>query len=83
MKLTQPITFVDPQSQQSSQIDNIDIVVIDDNARKVVLAKLLPFAKTMMLWKGLEYDQIGDYTQEQVENRVLEIIAQNPHIGSF
>lgn len=29
----------------------------------------------LVLWQGDEYDAIGDYTQEQVESRVLELLG--------
>ena len=32
--------------------------------------------KTLVLWSGVDYDNIGDWTQEQAENKIIELITQ-------
>lgn len=53
-------------------------ILIDNNRRKSVVAQLIPFFDTIMLWANEEYDSIGDYTQAQAENRILEILGDDP-----
>lgn len=32
----------------------------------------------MTLWSGEEYDAAGDYTQADIENRILELLGSDP-----
>lgn len=32
----------------------------------------------IVLWEGVSYDLAGDYTQLQIENRLKEILLNNP-----
>ena len=58
-------------------LTNIDVVIMDYNTKKLVVARLAPFLKPLLLWKGEEYDSIGDYTQSQVENKILELLGED------
>lgn len=58
-------------------LTSLDVVIMDIASKKLVLVRLAPFLKTIILWKHKEYDDIGDYTQAQVENRMLEIFGEN------
>jgi hypothetical protein len=62
------------------EIDHLDLIVVDHNPRKTVLCHIDPYPTPLVLWKDKEYDDVGDYTQTQVENRVLEILGNNPAI---
>lgn len=33
------------------------------------------------LWKNEDYDSAGDYTQNQLENRLLEVLGENLQDG--
>ena len=46
------------------------IAIVNDRPRPLP-AKRIP----LTLWQGDEYDAIGDYTQAQVEARVLEVLG--------
>lgn len=58
-------------------LDNLDFVIIDHPSKKAVLVRLAPFLRMILLWKENEYDTIGDYTQAQVENKILEILGED------
>lgn len=58
--------------------DSLPITTIDISASKRVLAQMHPFMKTLLLWEKKDYDAVGDYTQAQVESRVLELLGNNP-----
>jgi len=62
------------------EIDHLDLIVVDHNSKKTVLCHIDPYLTPLVLWKDQEYDVIGDYTQKQIEDRVLEILGNNPSI---
>lgn len=62
-------------------LDNLDIVMTDINSLKLVIAVIHAAARPIVLWKGPAYSQIGDYTQDQVEARILEILGSDMQIG--
>lgn len=55
-----------------------NLVLTDDSRSRRVVAQLLPVSKPFVLWEGAAYDAIGDYTQEQAEARVLEVLGADP-----
>lgn len=59
-------------------ISELDITIIDNVAMKSVVASLRGFPRALPLWSGEAYDAIGDYTQAQVEARVLEVLGEDP-----
>lgn len=80
MKLDNPITVnVGPGSPLV--LNDLDVVIFDHQSRKLVLAKVHPAANPLPLWKGQEYDEAGDYTQAQVEARVLEVLGEDLQTG--
>lgn len=56
----------------------LPVTTIDINSRKRVQVLLRPFMRELVIWSGDEYDAVGDYTQAQVESRVLELLGDNP-----
>lgn len=36
------------------------------------------FPKALVLWSGDDYTQIGDYTQSQVEAKIIELLGNDP-----
>jgi hypothetical protein len=52
-------------------------VFIDDPLRKLVLARLHPALRPLMLWRGDAYDAVGDWTQAQAEAKILELLGEN------
>lgn len=79
MKLTNKITITD-YNGSPKEIDHLDLIIVDHNPRKMVLCHIDPYPTPLILWKDKEYDEIGDYTQKNIEDRVLEILGNNPSI---
>jgi hypothetical protein len=63
---------------QDVTITGFDTVFIDDVARKIVLVRLQPIMRPLILWRGAEYDAVGDWTQAQAEAKILELLGENP-----
>lgn len=74
--------------------DKLGIVIIDDVVRRVATARLSfvrnfrgidrPFAffpQALTLWHGDAYDTAGDYTQAEVESRLLELLGEDVQAG--
>jgi len=73
------------------EIDGLSLLLTDDSFGKnvscrLLLTKTMPNGKSrpiplplkpLTLWSGEEYDNIGDYTQAQAEDRVLELLGSN------
>ena len=69
------VLFTSPEQT----ISELHLVIIDDNRRKTVMVHLRPTrARPLVLWQGAAYDEAGDYTQAQVETRVLELLGADP-----
>jgi hypothetical protein len=58
-------------------LDRLAPVFIDDSARKIVLARLHPAFRPIMLWRRETYDAIGDWTQAQAEAKIIELLGDN------
>lgn len=54
---------------------DIDLLLLDHERRKLVLARLHPALRAIPLWRGPEYDAAGEWTQEQAEARLSELLA--------
>jgi hypothetical protein len=86
MQLSTPVTFtpasfIDTNGKQHTfppiTLTELPFVLIDDSARKSARALLRFGRQSLILWEGAEYDAAGDYTQAQVEARVLERLGPN------
>lgn len=76
MKLDNAVT-INLGSGDSLVLNDLDVVIFDHQSRKLVLAKVHQAANLLPLWRGSEYDEAGDYTQVQVENRIKELLGPN------
>lgn len=76
MNLNEPVSVI--VGSETIELNSLDIVIIDDNARRFIIAKLAPFFKPLILWMREDYDNIGDWTQSQAESRILELMGNNP-----
>jgi hypothetical protein len=76
MKLDNAVT-INLGSGDPLVLNDLDVVIFDHQSRKLVLAKVHPSANLLPLWRGQEYDAIGDYTQAQVETRIKELLGPN------
>jgi hypothetical protein len=63
----QPITF-----------DNLDLIFTDNVKSKTVYAMIIGTPAPIILWTPEEYDTIGDWTQSQAEQKLMEILGQDP-----
>lgn len=64
-----PITF-----------NELDIVITDDVKRKRVSVSFSRIPRPLLLWEKMAYDAVGDYTQAQVESRILELLGDKPSL---
>lgn len=81
MKLEKPIEIT-----TKTQISEIDIISIVDVPEKKVVAELkigdgeYKKNETLILWENKEddfaYDNIGDWTQDQAEKRIIELLTK-------
>jgi hypothetical protein len=90
MNLSNPVTIQPPtiirangevRVQKPITLTLLDITIIDNNKRKSAMAQIRPCPHPLVLWKGEAYDVAGDYTQSQVESRVLELLGSDIKAG--
>jgi hypothetical protein len=68
MQLPTSVTLtVDAEELTLTQLEP---VLIDDSAHKLVLARLHPALRPLLLWRGQAYDAAGDWTQAQAEAEI-------------
>ena len=79
MQLSTPVTLT--VAGQELTLDTLDLIIIDDAARKFVVARLHPAFRPLPLWRGADYDTAGDWTQAQAEARILELIGSDIQVG--
>jgi hypothetical protein len=84
MKLPNPIIITKPEKkyndvivtpQTSKEYSEVNLTILDDELEKTVRVKIENSQFTLLLWSGTVYDLAGDYTQKQVEDRVLELLG--------
>ena len=87
MKLANPVTIQPPSVTLPNgevrvyppiTISELDVVVIDSAKNRTCQARLWPCRLPVTLWSGESYDNAGDYTQDMVEARVLELLGNDP-----
>jgi len=87
MNLPAPVTIQPPTITRSTgevrvqkpiTLTELDITIIDNAKRKSVVAQIRPCPRPLVLWEKAAYDAAGDYTQAQVEARVLELLGSDP-----
>lgn len=59
-------------------LTELEVTVIDNATRKSCVAQIRPCPQPIVLWEGEDYDAAGDYTQAQVEARILELLGNDP-----
>lgn len=74
MNLPYPVTIERIGGEQVT-LDSLMLAFRDVNFRRIVLAHLGPHCRDITLWKDDEYDAIGNWTQEQAETRILELLG--------
>jgi hypothetical protein len=90
MNLQSPITIQPPaitrstgevRPQKPITLTELDVTIIDNAKRKSCVARILPCPFPLVLWERAAYDAAGDYTQAQVEARVLEVLGSDLKAG--
>lgn len=90
MNLSNPVTIQPPsftrkdgevRSFKPITLSSLDITIMDSPARRSCVARIMPFPEPLTLWQGEAYDAAGDYTQAQVEARVLELLGTDLKAG--
>jgi hypothetical protein len=90
MNLSQPVTIQQPpftrrdgevRTFRPFTLSALDVTIIDNSLRKHCMARIMPFPAMLTLWEGAAYDAAGDYTQAQVEARVLEVLGSDVKAG--
>ncbi len=67
--------------QKPITLTELDITTIDSEKRKSAVARIAPCPFPLTLWEGDDYDKAGDYTQADVEARVLELLGADIKAG--
>lgn len=60
------------------KLSTLKFTILDDVQKKECAVRIVPFPIPLVLWSGVDYDHIGDYTQAQVENRIIELLGDKP-----
>jgi hypothetical protein len=90
MNLPAPVTIQPPTITRSTgevrvqkpiTLTELDVTIIDNAKRKSVVAQIRPCPRPLVLWEKAAYDAAGDYTQAQVEARVLELLGSDVKAG--
>ena len=86
MNLPNPVTIQPPTIVRSNSevrvqkpitLVSLDVTIIDNAKRRSCVVQLRPCPYPLILWEGDDYDTVGDYTQAQVESRVLELLGSD------
>jgi hypothetical protein len=90
MQLPSPVTIQPPtiirktgeqRVQKPITVSELDVTLIDNAKRKHCEARVRPCPYSLVLWTGAAYDEAGDYTQAEAEERILELLGANVKAG--
>ena len=59
-------------------LEKLDITIIDNEERRTVHAAIHRCPRPLVLWQGDAYDAVGNWTQEQAEARITELLGSDP-----
>ena len=59
-------------------LNSIDYIVIYDNTARVATAIIKGVNRPITLWTGEAYSAVGQFTDQDVDARVSEILGSNP-----
>lgn len=59
-------------------IGELELTFMDSTPLRRVQVQMRPFMRPLTLWEGDAYDAAGDYTQAQVEARIVELLGSDP-----
>jgi hypothetical protein len=67
-----------PIPSKTKKFINIPYITIDDPGKKIVIVRFTNMLSDhIVLWRDYEYDEIGNYSQDDVQNKILEILGIN------
>ena len=88
MHLAAPVTIQPPSfTRKTGEVRTFDpisflnVTILDNATRKFCAAQIHLIPQPLVLWQGDAYDAAGDYTQAQVEARVLEVLGSDVKAG--
>jgi len=90
MQLAQPVTVQPPTvlnaagesiSREPYTLTQLNVTIIDNAIAKRCVVQMPPFTRQLPLWINEEYDAAGDYTQADVEARILELLGDDLKAG--
>lgn len=87
MIMSNPITIQPPPYSDNTGkvinpspivLENLKIIFNDNTHNKTINAQIIGLPIFIPLWNNSEYDSVGDWTQKQAEDRLLELLGNNP-----
>jgi hypothetical protein len=87
MKLANPITITPPPITNEAgvlmtpppiEFTTLDVTYMDNPKSKTVYARINMIPQPMLLVNATEYDSLGDYTQQFLEDRLTTLLGNNP-----
>ena len=71
--LNKPISIVFNERRPITEVSVDHYIDLPDSKKIIVF--LHQFSNPIELWVGMEYDIIGDWTEKQAEERLVEILG--------
>jgi hypothetical protein len=59
------------------KLDNLEVMFHDDNTNQIVFATIKQIPGSIILWKDTEYQNIGEWTQKQAEDKLMETLGED------
>jgi hypothetical protein len=87
MKLQNSITIQPPPYSDNTgkvinpppiTLEDLKIILTDNTFNKVVNAQIIGLPIFISLWGNAEYDSIGDWTQAQAEDKITQLLGDDP-----
>lgn len=75
--------YTDPKTKQIVHpdplvLDNLEISFEDRPKQKMILAKIENIPMPLVLYHGKDYDNLGDWTKKQLEEKITALLGDNP-----
>lgn len=65
---------------QPLELAKLNVSYIDTPEARTVIARIEHIPNVVTVYSGDEYDAVGDWTQSQVEQKLVEILGSNPAV---
>lgn len=88
MKLDKPVTIQPPPTSSNSgvittpdsfEVDELLLTFTDDPQSKVISTRISRFPTAVPLYSGAAYDELGEWTKPQLEERLKTMLGDDPH----